>query len=152
MTAKTEARMTGLFDQAVQTFGDAMKQGVKMQEEMARWWTDAFDQASPMQQWQKRSRAMLNQALPQAQKNTEEFMRIMEQNYRRSMELLKKTFNMEDTDTAAELQEKFQQVWEESLDVLRDNAQAMAQTNMKIMEMWAEIMRRNMNGSEHAAH
>ncbi len=56
MTAKTEARMTTLFDQAVQTFGDAMKAGVKIQEEIGRWWSDVIEQAGPVQEWQKRSR------------------------------------------------------------------------------------------------
>lgn len=145
---KTESKMTGLFDQAVQSFGEAMKAGVRIQEDVAKWWTDAIDQAAPMQQWQKRSRAIMCDVLPTAQKNTEEWMRLVEQNYKKSMELLKKAFSSEETNTAAEMQARLQELWEESLDVIRENAQAMTQANAKMMELWADILRKNMNGSE----
>lgn len=148
MTAKAETRMTSLFDQAVQTFGDAMKAGVKIQEEMGRWWSDMIEQAGPVTEWQKRSRAMVCDAIPAAQRNTEEFMHVLEQNYKRSMELLKKAVDTEPPTAAADLQAKTQELWEASMEVVRDNAQAMAQANVKMMETWAEILKKNMNGNQ----
>jgi len=150
MTAKTEARMTSLFDQAVQTFGDAMKAGVKMQEEIGRWWSDMLEQAGPVQEWQKRSRAMVCDAIPAAQRNAEEFMKVVEENYRRSLDLLKKAVDTEPSGTPADMQAKTQELWEASMGVVRDNAQAMAQANVKMMETWADLIKKNMNGNQPA--
>jgi hypothetical protein len=61
MATKTaEMSFTGVFDQAAQTFSDAFKAGVKMQEDVAKWWTETLDQAGPVQEWQKRSRAIVS--------------------------------------------------------------------------------------------
>jgi hypothetical protein len=147
MTARTETRMTSLFDQAVQTFGDAMKAGVKIQEEIGRWWSDVIDQAGPVTEWQKRSRAMVCDAIPAAQRNTEELMKVLEQNSRRSLDLLKKAVDTEPGNTA-DLQAKTQEIWDASMEVVRDNAQAMAQVNVKMMETWAEILKQSMNGNQ----
>lgn len=146
MAAKTEAkameaRMSSLFDQAVLTFGDALKAGVRIQEEVAKWWTDALEQGGPVQEWQKKSRAIVSEAIPAAQKNAEEWLKLVEQNYKRSMDLLKKAF---DTNGAGkDVQSRTQDLWEASLQVIRENAQAMAQANMKMMELWASVLQKN---------
>ncbi len=145
MTTKAETRMTNLFDQAVQTFGDALKAGVKMQEEIGRWWSDVMEQG-PAQEWQKRSCAIVSEAIPAAQKNAEEWMRVFEQNYRRSMDLFKKAMDTEQPTGVAELQAKTQELWEASMEVIKDNAQAAAQANVKMMETCAEILKKNFNG------
>ena len=62
MATKTADRASGLFDQAVSTFGDAMKAGVKIQEDIGKWWSDALDQSGPAMEWQKRSRAIVQEA------------------------------------------------------------------------------------------
>jgi len=150
MPATAEAKMTNLFDQAVQSFGDAVKAGVKIQEDIAKFWGDVLDQGGAMQEWQKRSRAMVNEAIPTAQRQAEEWLKLVEQNYKRSMDLLKKAFDSEQTTAAADIRAKTQELWEASLEVIRDNAQAMAQANVKMMEQWAEILRKNLNGKEMA--
>lgn len=143
MNARAETRITGLFDQAVSTFGDALKAGVKIQEEVAKWWSDALDQAGPVQEWQKKSQAIVSEAIPAAQKNAEEWLKLVEQNYRRSMDLLKKAFETNGAPSSKEMQARTQDLWEASLDVIRDNAQAMAEANMKMMELWAGVLQKN---------
>lgn len=142
---KMEAKMTSLLDQATQTFGDALKAGVKIQEEIARWWGDALDQAGPMYELQKRSRAIVTEAIPAAQKNAEEWLRLVEQNYRRSMDLVKKAFS---ANGDSDIQARTQGLWEASLDVMRDNAQAVAQTNVKMMDLWADLLQRNLQEAQ----
>jgi hypothetical protein len=137
-----------MFDQAVQTFGDAMKAGVKIQEEMGRWWTDMIEQAGPMTGWQKRSRAIVCESIPAAQRNTEELMKVLEQNCNRSLGLLKKAVDTEPTGTVADVQNKTQELWDASVEVVRDNTQAMAQVNVKMMETWADLIKKNMNGNQ----
>lgn len=146
-TATAEMKMTTLFDQAVQSFGEAMKAGVKIQEDITKWWSDVLDQNTAVQEFQKRSRAIVSEAIPAAQKNAEDWMKLVEQNYKRSMDLLKKAFDSEQSAAAADVRAKTQELWEASLEVIRDSTQAMAQTNVKMMEQWAEILRKNMNGA-----
>lgn len=148
MTTAPENSVTNLFDQAVQTCSEAMKAGVKVQEDMARWWSEAFEQSGAMQAWQKRSRAMLSEAIPAAQKNAEEWLRVIEQNYRRGMELVKKAFESEQANAPADVRMRTQELWEQTLGVFRDSTQAMAQANVKMMEQWAQILRKNVNGNE----
>src|SRR5690349_17590212 len=81
-TATKSDSVSGLFDQAVSTFGDALKAGVKIQEEVGKWWSDALEQAGPVTEWQKKSRAIFGDAIPTAQKNTEEWLKLVEQNYK----------------------------------------------------------------------
>jgi hypothetical protein len=141
-TATKSDGVTGLFDQAVSTFGDALKAGVKIQEEVGKWWSDALDQAGPVTDWQKKSRALVSDAIPAAQKNAEEWLKLVEQNYKRSMTLLKKAFETNGDPT--ELRAKTQQLWEESMELIRDNAQAMADANKKVLELWAGMLKKNM--------
>ena len=140
-TATKSDGVTGLFDQAVSTFGDALKAGVKIQEEVGKWWSDALEQAGPVTEWQKKSRALFGDAIPTAQKNTEEWLKLVEQNYKRSMSLLKKAFDTKGD--PSELRAKTQQLWEESMELIRDNAQAMADANKKVLELWAGMLKKN---------
>ena len=132
---------SGLFDQAVATFGDALKAGVKIQEEVGKWWSDALDQAGPVTEWQKKSRALVSEAIPAAQKNAEEWLKLVDQNYKRSMALLKKAFDTSGDPT--EVRAKTQQLWEESMELIRDNAQAMADANKKVLELWGGMLKKN---------
>jgi len=138
-TKAPEAAVNGLVDEALGTFNDAVKAGVKVQEEIGKWWSDALEQAGPADQWQKKSRAIISEAIPAAQKNAEEWLKLVEQNYKRSLGLLKKAWET-DAD-ASTMRAKTQELWESSLELVRDNAQAMAQANMKMMEVWAGMLR-----------
>ena len=130
----------GVFDEAVATFNDAVKAGTKVQEEIGKWWSDALEQTGPAEQWQKKSKAVLSEAIPAAQKNAEEWLKLIEQNYKRSLGLFKKAWEVQPGD-AADMRAKSQQLWEESLELVRDNAQAVAQANVKMMEVWQRVLR-----------
>ena len=141
MPAATETQLTGLFDQAVQNFGEALKAGVKAQEQIANWWTDALNKAVPATEFQKRSRTLASEVIPTAQKNAEEIVKLIEQNYKRSVDLLRKAFDSTGAANAGDLQAKAQGLWEASVELVKDNAQAMAQTNIKVLELWADVLR-----------
>ena len=145
MATKTEAagRVTGPFDDAVATFNDALKAGVKVQEDIGKWWSDALEQAGVAEQWQKQSRAALSETIPAAQKNAEEWLKLLEQNYKRSVAMFKKAWDVQPAD-AAEMRAKSQQLWEASLDLIKENAQAVAQANVKMMEVWGRVLRQGM--------
>lgn len=145
MTVKNDA-FTSLFDQAIGTFGDAMKAGVKAQEEIVGWWNNAFDQAGQVQEWNQRSRAMFSEAIPAAQKNVEQWTKLVEQNYQRTLDLLKQTFEAENGNGNGhghyDISAKTRKLWESSLELFRENTQAMAQTHMKALDLWSEFVRK----------
>lgn len=147
MPTTVESTFTGLFDQAVHTFGDAIKAGVKLQEDVTRWWGDALEKAGPVADFQKRSLLTVREAIPVAQKNAEEWLKVFENNYRKSMDLLKRAFEARDTDTAADYQARLQEIWEGSLAMIREGAQTAAQTHVKMLELFADLLKKNLNGA-----
>ena len=149
MATKTVDAAVGIFDDALQTFNDAVKSGVKVQEEIGKWWSEALDQCGPAEDWQKKSKTVLNEAIPTAQKNAEQWLKLVEQNYRKTMSLLKKAWET-DADGPA-IRAKTQELWEASLNLVRDNTQALAHANMKMMEVWAGMLRNGAVGQGKAS-
>ena len=140
-TKTTAAAASDVFDEAVETFNGAVKAGAKVQEEIGKWWSDALDKAGSGEDWQKRSKAVFAEAIPAAQKNAEEWLKLVEQNYKRSVGLFKKAWDIQPSRDPAELRAKSQELFEASLELVRDNAQAVAQANVKLMEIWGRVLR-----------
>lgn len=144
MAATCEAPFTGLFDQAVQTFGDALKAGVKAQEQLLGFWTDAVAKATPpASDYQKRTKAFFTEVVPTAQKNVDEYLKVLETNYRRSVDVLKRACEAGNVNSPTEFQAKAQGLWEASVQVVKENTEALAQANLKVLEQCAEFLRQN---------
>jgi hypothetical protein len=143
MPAVTDAPYTNLFDQAVQTFGETLKAAVKGQEQIAGYWSDVLTKAGTGSDFQKKSRTFFADAIPAAQKNAEEWLRLVEQNYRRSIELLKKAYEAGNVAASGDVQSKLQNLWEQSVELIKENTQAVTQANLKVMELWADVLRQN---------
>jgi len=138
------AANTQMFDQGVQAIGEAVKAGVKIQEEIGKWWSYALEQVGSIQDWQKKSQAVASEVLPAAEKNTAEWFKVMEQNYKRGLELSKKSLCC--NESAGDVQTRSRELFAAAVDTVRDNAQAIAQANVKAMETWAEVLRKSSNG------
>lgn len=145
MPVTTEADVSQMFDTAMNAFNDTMKVGFKAQEEIIKFWSGnlagSTNGGNPVAEWQKRTRALLDQATPAVQKNAEEFVKLVEQNYKKSMELMKKAVEADQTVAVSNMAERTQKLWQGLLDMVRDNAQAMAQANVRLVELWAELVR-----------
>jgi hypothetical protein len=138
--------MSELLDQAVETLGGAMRASVKLQEDVAQWWNDAFGQIGSVQEWQRKSNAVLTDAIPTAQKAADEYLRLLDQSYHSGLDLLKKAFDSGRSESMADRQARAQELWSSSLETVRNNTQAMAQANVRVMESWAEFLKRNVDG------
>jgi hypothetical protein len=145
MATTTASKATGVFDQAVGTFGEALKAGVKAQEEIAKWWTSALDQRGSVQDWQQRSREIIQEIIPAAQKSAEEWLKLVEKNSTKSIALLKRA--VETDADAEEIQAKTQELWKASLDLVRENTEAIAQNNVKLMEVWSKLLKKNVESN-----
>ena len=133
-----------LFEQAMSSYEQAFRTGLRLQEESGKWWTTLFEQNGPSHEWQKTMRTMANELLPEAQKRMEDGLRFVEQNSRASLELLKlfKKSAVPVNNPLAESQTKLLSFWEASLNSMKDSAQAVAQANTQAMESWMELFRK----------
>ena len=99
--------VTTFFDQATSAFGEALKGGVKFQEQVAGYWT------------------------------------VVDANYKRSVDLLKKACEGTSAVNPADLQAKTQSLFEAAVEVVKENTTALAQANLKVLELWADVLRQN---------
>jgi len=120
-TKTTDVNFTAVCDQAVQSFSDTCKGAVKMQEDAVKWWSNILDQAGPTQDWQRKAGSILNDTIPAVQKNADEWVKVFESSSNRTMNLLKKAFDGNVATNPSEVQARIQELWEESLAVLRRN-------------------------------
>jgi len=140
-----------LFEQAMNSYEQAFRTGLRLQEESSKWWTAILEQTGPTRDWQKTLRTMASEMLPEAQKRMEDGLRMVEQNSRASLELLrlvKKAVEVPQANPIAETQTRLLSFWEASLNSVRDSAQAVAQANTQALESWMELFRK---GTEMAA-
>ena len=140
MATATQNKVTGVFDQALSTFAETLKAGVKVQEDAAKWWSDALKQQSPISDWQSRSRELVGEVIPAAQKSAEEWLKLVEKNANKSIALLKRA--IESDKDAEDLAAKTKDLWEASLALVRENAQAVTETNLKLMELWSKLLKK----------
>ena len=145
MATATESKAFGVFDQAVSTFGESLKAGVKVQEEVAKWWTDTLEQQSCVTDAQKRCGDVVKEVIPAAQKNAEEWLKLIEKNAQKSIALLKRA--LETKGDAQDFGKKTQELWEDSLALARENAQAITQANAKMIELWSKLVKKNIEGN-----
>src|SRR5947209_9316677 len=88
MTEQTKP-VSELFEQAMTSYEQAFKTGLKLQEESGKWLTSILEQNAPSREWQKTVRSMATEFLPQAQRRMEDGLRMVEQNSRANLEFLK---------------------------------------------------------------
>src|SRR5262249_20074787 len=120
--------MSDMADTAMKNYEQAIRTGLKLQEEAGRWWSSMFNQANLTQEWQKRLNNMsgvANTLVPMAQRRMEEVMTLMEKNSRTSAELVKKAVDAAQTPVVSESQAKWMEFWTSSLGAVRSNTEAL---------------------------
>lgn len=132
-----------LFEQAMKNYEQALKTGLKVQEESARWCVGLLSQAATPQEWQKKMKAIADDVLPQTQKSVEESLKLIEKNSRATIDLLKKAAAVAQSGTPQEAQSKFLGLWEASFNAVRDTAQTVTQANTRALEAWLDFVRKS---------
>jgi hypothetical protein len=141
-----EKPLQDIAENAMKNYEQAVRTGLKMQEEANKWWTSALNQGSMAQDWQKRMMAMtqtMNNVLPMAQKRMEDVMEFMEDNGRRNADLVRKAADAVQTPTLADSQAKWMEFWTASLTAARCNAESATQIGTKAIDSWIAFVRRN---------
>jgi hypothetical protein len=152
MTTDEKARNAAdLFEQAVKNYEQALKTGLKLQEESARMWTGLLSQNTAPQEWQRRMKAVADELVPQTQKGLDEGVKLVEQTSRTSIDLLKKAVAAAQASSVQEGQAKFLGLWEASLNALRDSALAASQAGGRALDLWMEVVRKCTSAAPAAA-
>jgi len=148
--------LADMAETAMRNYEQAMRTGLKFQEEAGKMWTSMFNQAACAQDWQKQVSGMTgvaNSLLPLAQRRMEEVMSLLEKNGKTGAELIKQAVDAAQTPAVAESQAKWMEFWTSSMGALRSNAEAVSQISSKAIDSWIDVIRKTgeFNGTR-AAH
>lgn len=142
MTDKTKAPASEIFDQALKNYEQALRTGLKVQEEAGKCWTKMLNQAASPQDLHKQMSALANDMIPATQKSMESCLNLLEQNSRTSVDLMKKGLETMQATSPAESQSKLMEFWESSLKTLKSNAQAIVDINSRAMDSWVGLVKK----------
>jgi hypothetical protein len=147
MTDKSKPPVAELFDQAMKNYEQALKTGLKMQEEVTKWWSNLYCQPPWSAEWQKKMTAAMEDVFPAAQKNLEEGLRMIEQNSRASLELMRQTMEASQDVSLGDGNLRVQKLWQTSLNAVQTNAQSITNANARLMSTWANIAQKAMEAA-----
>ena len=138
-------------DKAMKNYEQALRTGLKLQEEAVRCFNHMFNQTASPQDWQKRLSnftAITSEMMPLTQKRMEEVLDLMEKNSRTGAELVKKAVDAAQTPVPAESQAKWMEFWTSTMGVARSNAEALTQISARAIDSWIDFVRRNTEVTE----
>lgn len=130
-----------LFDEAADTFVDAFKNCVHLQEETAKKCFDLVKGWSESDDWAKQHQDLLEQTMPNLKKTTEESMELWKKNAEKSLELLGAGLETTQSASAAEAQARLQKLWEESLGAMQENTETVVKLSSETMQAYADYMK-----------
>jgi hypothetical protein len=139
MTDKAKPPVSEVFDQAMKNYEQALRTGLKFQEDTGKCLVNLFNQGGSPQDAYKQ---FTSEVIPAAQKRFSECVELLEQNSRTGFDVLKKGVEATQTASIAETQTKWVDVCEQSLKSLRTNAQAVADINAKAIDSWIEFVKK----------
>jgi hypothetical protein len=142
MTDKTKVPGSEVFDQALKNYEQALRTGLKLQEEAGRCFTKLLNHAGSPQDLQKQVTAIAHDFIPATQKSMEGYLELLEQNSRASVDLLKKGLETSQPTTFAETPNKVVEFCEASLKSLKANAQAVVDINAKAIDSWVSLVKK----------
>ena len=142
MMTSLQGDVSAMFEEAVKSFDAAVKNGVKIQQDLTRVWTDALAKIDPVNGLDARTQALVEEAIPATQKTVEESLRLIEKAAQSSMDLMKKALEGGAVQSLPQAKEKTSAVWEATLAAVRGQAQALVDANSKVLEAWSQVGRK----------
>ncbi len=146
-----EKPVSEMADKAMKNYEQALRTGLKLQEEAVKCFNHMFNQTASPQDWQKRFTnitAITSEVMPLTQKRMEEMLDLMEKNSRTGAELMKKAVDAAQSPVPAESQAKWMEFWTSSMGAARSNAEALTQISARAIDSWIDFVRRNTEVTE----
>ena len=150
-TTSQDSPLSDMADRAMKNYEQALRTGLKLQEETVQCWNNLFNQTASADDWQKRLgnfTALTNEMMPITQRRMEEVLALFEQNSQTSAELMKKVVEAAQTPVPAESQAKWMDFWTSSLGAIRSNAEAVTQISARAIDAWIDFVRKNTEVTE----
>jgi hypothetical protein len=152
-TAKETGKnpMAGMADTAFKNCEQALRTGLKLQEQAGRWWSSMVNQGVGTVDWQKKLSSvtsMANSLVPLAQERMDEVIALAEHNGRSGAELVKQAMDAAQTPGIADSQAKWMEFWTSSFGVARTNTEALMKINNKAIDSWIEFIQKNTEVTE----
>jgi hypothetical protein len=129
-------------DQMMKNYEQALRAGLKLQEEAWQWWISALNQTAAAPDWQKRFVKLTSAAsewVPAAQKRAEEMMGWMEANARSSADLAQKAVEAAQATGLTDSQAKWMEFWKTSMGAARCNMDALLQIGSRTVDSWVDF-------------
>ena len=139
MTTQTKASATDLFEEAYKNYEQALKTGIKVQEDTVKMWKDLLSKAGTPAEFQSKFTEMAEDVFPTAKKRMDEALKTVEENYKTSTELLQQALQVWQPGSVAETQNRIRGLWETSLSAARNNVQTVVKTNQQILDAWTGL-------------
>jgi hypothetical protein len=156
--ARTQTRETAaekpvaeVAGKAMRNYEQALRTGLKFQEEAGNWWSNMLSHATTASELQKRFANFTSLAsglMPMTQRRLEEVMEVMEKNSRTGAELVRKAVDAVQTPSLPESQAKWMEFWTSSLRAAQANTEALAHINARILDSWIDFVRKNTEMTE----
>ncbi|HWF19174.1 MAG TPA: hypothetical protein VG754_07900 [Verrucomicrobiae bacterium] len=140
-----------MFNQAVKGYEQALRTSARLQEDAARWWTNVFQQSGYTQDWQRQMNSVVSEAIPTAERNLEESLRLVDQSCKTGLNLLKRAVNAPRSNGTSDVQSQMQDIFQSSLNVFHSNLQAITESQARVMESWTEFMRKGIDSTASTA-
>jgi hypothetical protein len=149
--ATAEKPVAEMADQAMRNYEQALRTGLKFQEEASTWWNNLLSRTATTSEWQKRFANFTTLAsglMPMTQRRMEEVMDVMEKNGRTSAELVKKALDAAQTPSIPESQAKWLEFWTSSMRAAQAQTEALTQINARMLDSWVDFIRSNIEMTE----
>ena len=134
-----------LFRQSMRAWKTAAEAGVKMQEECAKWVRQMFCESSTLNAWYDKGQKAVSEAIAKSQENVDEAIRMMNQQAEASLKLIQKALEVRDAESGDNGPKELTDWWENAIETMRINNQAVLKANGRILSTWSE-MARKVNG------
>ena len=138
--------ITEMSEQALKSCEEAMKNGLKWQQETGKWWSSWLSQTTSAEDWQKRVTGLttlMADFMPAAQKRTDEVLDLAEKNSRTGVDLVKKAVDAAQAPGLADSQAKWTEWWTASLGAVRANSETLALIHGRAIDSWIEFMQKS---------
>lgn len=132
---------------ALKGYEQALRTGLKLQQEAAQWWSKSLQQAAPTPDLQKWFAGLASTAnttvIPAAQKQLEEVLHLLEKNNQHCVDLVRKATEAAQTSGLEESRAKWIEFWKSSMVVARANAEALTAANGKMVDQCIDFVKKS---------
>lgn len=136
--------MTDMFKGLSDNFADTMKAGLKFHEDTARFWFDM--NSKNFEQFRNRFEQITDEFVPFSKRNMDRFHTLFDEQAKKSLDLLKQSYEMGQTGNANELCDRLFNLWKSSFETLRESVDNVAKANSDIFRNMTEVVNTNGTG------